>query len=537
MFKRLFIQNYALIESLDIVFPEGLIIITGETGAGKSILLGAVSLLLGAKCDSSVFKDSSKNCVVEGEFETDNGEILLRRVISPAGRSRCFCNDEPVSASYLSEISSSLIDIHEQHKHLLLSKKDFQLEVLDTYCSNYKLLENYQDFYEKNLQLNRELEQLEKTAQENEKEREYIEFQLNKLTEANLKEGEEEELENIQKRLANGEQIRESYLTALQLLNNEENSLIQIFKQVEQNISKTLDFIPEAQLLVKRVESCRIESKDIIDEIEKYSNSVESNPQLLSEIDNRLSVIYSLKKRFNCETVQELLKIQKELSGKINDNENNIEKISSLKRSIKENQESLENAANALSNSRIVGAKKLEQTLQEQIQNLEMPNAVFSISLNKLTSLSPSGIDDLQFMFAANKGNKQVEIQKVASGGELSRVMLCIKKIMGEHKGMPTMIFDEIDIGVSGKIADKMGNLLDLMGKRTQIFAITHLPQVASKGKNHILVYKDVEESDTKTKIKFIKGSDRVLEIARLLSGEQTTNEAIANAKVLLEEK
>ncbi|MBR3303845.1 MAG: DNA repair protein RecN [Bacteroidales bacterium] len=535
MLKSLFIQNYALIEHLEIEFPNGLVIITGETGAGKSILLGAISLLLGGRADATALSSKEKNCVVEALFEQGGKERIVRRVISPSGRSRCFIDDEPVSLGELSQLSSTLIDIHEQHTHILLGEKEFQLKVLDLFSDNGALLLEYRQEYELLLKLKAEQEQLQQQIEKALAEQEFKEFRLQKLQQAALKEGELEELEREQLQLSNAEELRAVASEAASLLDGAEVSTVQHLKRSAALLQKQSAISPSFEELSKRLESCRIECRDIAQELERYAESISLSPKRLEQVEQRMGEIYSLLKRFNAESVEELISMRDSLNLQISDYDRLLEQRQNLESSIAIHTEKRNALAEELSKKRNANLKKLSDTLQSRIRELEMPAAKFTATCQKIEDYTPYGREKAEFLFSANSGIQPVALQKVASGGELSRIMLCVKELLASYQGMPTLIFDEIDVGVSGSIADKMGQMIGQMGERMQIFAITHLPQVASKGKNHIVVYKQKDEDGVvRTRLKYLKGKERVMEIARLLSGEITTNEAIANAKVLL---
>lgn len=535
MLKRLTIQNYALIESLDIEFPGGLIIITGETGAGKSIMLGALSLLLGAKGDVAALKDSAKNCVVEGEFEIDGEELILRRVISPAGRTRNFINDEPATLSQLTEISSSIVDIHAQHQHLLLTNASYQMRVLDYFAGTGSLLERYRESFSALQKAQDELERLNHLIAKNEGEREYKEFQLEKLIEAKLVDGELEELELEQKQLANSEQIKESLCSAGALLQPMGVSVVQNLKEATHILQKCSNFVPQLEELCNRLESCRIECKDIEEEIESMAESVVISPQRLQQVDERIAHIYSLMRKHSVNSVAELLQIKNELEEDILRGDRSCGERDELEREVERLRGERDSLAEELSAKRGEYTEALAQTLQRKIQDLQMPNAIFNVKLERAERYTQQGCDNIEFLFSANGDKKLNLLQKAASGGELSRIMLCIKSLMAEYTGMPTMIFDEIDTGVSGSIADKMGALIGRMGEKMQIFAITHLPQIASKRGTHLLVYKVFDDDKSaSTHIRVIEGQERVNEIARMLSGSELTAAAIENAKELL---
>ncbi len=550
MLKKLTIQNYALIESLDIDFPGGLVIITGETGAGKSILLGALSLLLGGKSDVSVLKDTSRNCVVEGEFDIcgcgvdlsgiyDSDEvsdnILLRRVVAPSGRSRAFINDEPVSLDILSKISRRLVDVHAQHNHLLLTDKGYQLSVLDYFSESGELLENYRRIHSTLLKARTELEQMEKNMAAAEQEREYKEFQLAKLQEAALVEGELEELEQEQKQLANAEDIKGALYGSLDLLRPMGSSIVQNFKEAVHLLRKCYTFVPDLEEVGKRLESCRIECKDIEQELEAMADSVTASPQRLEFVDERIALIEELMRRYSCTSVGGLIELREQLKSELDGALESQEHALEQKRLVERLSVERERAAEALSEKRREKSGELSEVLKGMIRELEMPYAEFEVELYPLENYTENGKDGIRFLFAANGGARLVEIAKVASGGELSRIMLCLKAMMAKYTGMPTMIFDEIDTGVSGSIADKMGQLIGKMGEDMQVFAITHLPQIAVKGDAHLLVYKEFDaQRQAHSNIRLLEGEERVREVARMLSGSQLSEAAIENAKYLL---
>ena len=535
MLKRLTIQNYALIENLDIEFPQGLVIITGETGAGKSIMLGALSLLLGGKGDVSALKDSQKNCVVEGEFECEGEEIILRRVISPAGRTRNFINDEPATLAALTQISSSIVDIHAQHQHLLLTDASYQMKVLDYFAGTGDLLDAYKETYTNLQQAVAQLERLRDEIARKEGDREYRQFQFDKLQEAKLKEGELEELEIELKQLSNAGVIKESICGAVELLNPMGTSFVQNLKDSVHLLQKCSNFVPGLEELSQRLESCRIECKDIEEELEGLADKVVVSPHRLEQVEERLSQIYSLLKKHSVENVEQLLQVQQELEKELLGQEQEQWEVKELELKIEQLTVQRNTLAQELSQKRKESVASLSATLQDMIRDLQMPYAVFEVSVSETEKYSLHGKDQIEFLFSANGGNKLGLLQKSASGGELSRIMLCLKWLMAQYTGMPTMIFDEIDTGVSGSIADKMGALIGKMGERMQIFAITHLPQIASKKGTHLLVYKEFDaDNNAATKIRTLGNEERILEVARMLSGSQLTNAAIENARELL---
>lgn len=531
MLRKLIIQNYVLIDSLDISFPEGLVIITGETGAGKSILLGAISLLLGHKAEASVFNDSTKNCVVEAEFDDD---LILRRVITPAGRSRSFLNDEPVTLAQLTEISNKIIDIHGQHQHLLLSDYAFQLSVLDQYAGSQGDLERYRDVYDMHKAKSEELVELQREIDALASDAEYREFQLKQLEDARLVEGELEELEQEQGQLANAETIKENIQTVVSLFNPYEVSLLQNIKEASSLLSKMAAYIPSFEEYASRLESARIELDDIEQDVERVAEGVTVSPQRLEQVEQRMSLLYDLMKKHHCTTVGELIGIRESLRDSAQgaqDLEQRrdllIEEISALESQRKE-------LAEVLSAKREKGAPQLARCIESAVRSLEMPRAIFDVEVSRSEKLTPKGGDKLRFLFSANGDSRLSDISKVASGGELSRVMLALKSVMAKLTTLPTMIFDEIDTGVSGKIADKMGTMIGEMGENMQIFSITHLPQIASKKGAHYLVYKEFVDGGAKTYIRQLSDQERVMELARMLSGADLTDAAVENAKELL---
>lgn len=537
MLRRLAIQNYALIDSLDIEFPGGLIIITGETGAGKSIMMGALSLLLGAKADVSALKDNARNCVVEGEFDVDGEELILRRVISPAGRTRNFINDEPATLASLTEIASRIVDIHAQHQHLLLADADYQMRVLDYFAGSSQVLEGYREVYKELQQTRKELEELDIQIARSEGEREYRQFQFDKLHDAELKDGELEELELEQNQLANSEQIRENICSAYALLQPMGVSLVQNIKDAAHILQKSSNFVPELEQLCNRLESCRIECKDIEDELETLQDRIVVSPQRLEQVEERLSLLYSLMRKHQAGSVEELIKIREELQVQLQGADRSLVEREELVARVSELEERREELAAELTELRRGKVAELGAVLQESIRELQMPHAVFEVSMKDAGKYTLQGKDSVEFLFSANGSARTALLQKAASGGELSRIMLCIKSLMARFTGMPTMIFDEIDTGVSGSIADKMGELIGRMGERMQIFAITHLPQIASKRGTHLLVYKEFDkDNNAATKIRVLEGEERVKEVARMLSGAQLTDAALENAKELLKE-
>lgn len=557
MLKRLYISNFALIDSVEIEFPNGLIIISGETGAGKSILLGGLSLLLGGKSDSSSLLDKERNCIVEGTFSIENqptllkeictvlecdnlpgNELLVRRVISPNGRSRSFINDIPVQLAVLSQITLKLIDIHAQHATLRLNDKDYQMSVLDYYCGAEKELEAYREANGLLSKKYAELKEVKERAAANERNMDYISYRLEKLQEAALKEGELERLEEEQKQLSTAEEYKNDLCASIGMLSaNADRSFVQNLKDISHLLNRHTDAHPKLAELSERFESIRIELKDLESDLQDEAERVVISPMRLQDVEERLNTLYSLMKKHGVNSIEELIEKRDRLQNEIEISNNATQKIEEIETEVGALRKKREMCAEKLSAKRKSAVNKLGDVLQERIRRLEMQDAIFTVSLCPADDYDHNGKDKIEFLFSANKGIAPAPVQKAASGGELSRLMLCIKWLMAKYTGMPTMIFDEIDTGVSGRIADKMGALIDDMGRNMQIFSITHLPQIASKGNTHILVYKETDGGQTKSKLKILTSQERVMEIARMLSGEVLSEAAIENAKYLLKNK
>lgn len=536
MLKRLTIDNYALIDHLDTEFPGDLVIITGETGAGKSILLGALSLVLGARSDTSAIKDKSRNCVVEAEFDTETGEPVLRRVITPAGRSRCFVDDCPVALEELREVAGNLVDIHSQNQQQKLSDSGFQMSVLDSFAGLGPLLNAYHDLYDDWSEAVRSLDEADRRIAEAERSREYLEFQYSKLAGASLREGELEELESEQGLLANSEQIKSAILAAGAAFESEGCPVEARLKEMASSISKAAPFVEGLASLAERVESARIELKDIADELESRGERIVFSPERLQEVDDRLALLYDLQRKFNAVSVGELITLRDSMKAQLDGQSEDREGRDALAKRAEELRTACESAARRLHAARKDAAGRLSALLQENVRSLEMPHATFAVEVASRPAFGRDGADEVRFLFDAN-GSSPQDLSKCASGGEMSRIMLAIKALVARYRNMPTMVFDEIDTGVSGSIADKMGRLITDMGASAQVMAITHLPQVASKGSAHYLVYKENRNGSAESNIRRIEGEERVMEIARMLSGERLTDEAVANARVLLKEE
>ncbi len=555
MLSRLQVKNYVLIDSLEIDFPEGLIIITGQTGAGKSILLGALSLLMGAKADAAMVSEGADNCVVEAEFETsdlslkevleenevewEEGHLVVRRVVNRSGRSRSFINDSPVPVNVLQEISSRLVDIHSQHQTLLLSDKSFQLNILDHYAGNSQLREECAALYRELGTLNSELSALDAKIARLAGEKDYNEAQYRQLEAAGLREGELEELEIEQRQLANAEEIKTSLCSVEELFTassslGETMSVDAVLKEADKALSKVSKYIPEVSDLADRIDSCRRELDDILSEVSTINSRTELSQSRLEEVEDRMSLLYSLFQKHSCRTEAELIALRESLSEALFDSTQLEEKREGLLSRINEVQKALQSVADELHKRRSAAVEAFAETITSSIRDLELPYAVFEVELLS-APMGATGRDQIQFRFSAT-GRNAVDVAKCASGGEMSRIMLSLKAMMARYTNMPTMIFDEIDTGVSGSVADKMGSMICSMGAYMQVFAITHLPQVAAKGSAHYLVSKTIDPSTSKavSTIEKLSAEQRVLEVARMLSGSELTDAAIANAKSLL---
>ena len=554
MLARLHVRNYVLIDSLEIDFPEGLIIITGQTGAGKSILLGALSLVTGAKADASMVSEDADNCVVEAEFDTcdafiksileenevewDEGHLIIRRVVNRSGRSRAFVNDSPVPVTVLQDISSHLIDIHSQHQTLLLSDKQFQLDILDHYAGNTQLRQDCATAWKEYVAKKSELTALESRIARIASDKEYNEAQYRQLENASLREGELAELEEEQKQLANAEDIKiglcgvEELFTASS--SGESMSVDSSLKESVKMLSKVGRYIPSASELADRLESCRLELDDILAEVSDMNSRVDMSQDRLEQVESRMSMIYGLLKKHACADESELIALRDKLSEELFDSTRLEEQAEDLRKEIAASEARIRKIAAELHQSRSSASHDFAETIAASIRGLEMPYAVFEVELQEVP-VSAAGSDSISFRFSAT-GRNAVDVAKCASGGEMSRIMLALKAMMARYTSMPTMIFDEIDTGVSGSVADKMGSTICQMGDYMQVFAITHLPQVAAKGKAHYVVTKTIDEATGKavSGISRLSEADRVTEVARMLSGSVLTDAAIANAKELL---
>jgi DNA repair protein RecN (Recombination protein N) len=549
MLTRLRIQNYALIRELDVDLYSGFSIITGETGAGKSILLGALSLILGQRADTTVLKDKSQKCVVEAVFRVDGLGLeelfktndldydhfaIFRREINPAGKSRAFINDSPVMLKTMQDIGIHLIDIHSQNQNLELNTQLFQLMVVDN-CANTKgLLTTYRECFKEYRKIIVDLKEAEEKADKSKSDLDYFQFQFDQLHKAALSAEEQEMLENELKLLTHSEEIKSGLTNVGELLNGENISTLMQLKTTIGVIGKMNQFLPEAKGLCQRLEVIYLDLKDIVQETDSIAEKIEYDPERIKAINERLDLIYSLQQKHHVKSVGELIDIRNLLEAKISAVSLNEEEIVRLGKLLEKLKEEVDLLANQLTVQRQSVVKEIETRVIRQLLLLGMPNSKFKVEISPLAAPGINGVDFVSFLFTANKNGILCEISKVASGGEMSRVMLAIKALISKSKALPTIIFDEIDAGVSGDIAERMGIILKEISGDMQVINITHLPQVAAKGDHHYLVYKRDSESETTTQLRLLSRQERIEELAKMLSGENITAAAILNAEELL---
>ncbi|MBN1790463.1 MAG: DNA repair protein RecN [Bacteroidales bacterium] len=549
MLCNLLVENYALISKLEIEFRKGLTIITGETGAGKSILLGALALILGKRADANVLLDKEKKCIVEGTFNIENyglqsfftekgidydDQPIARREISATGKSRAFINDFPVNLEVLTEFGLKLIDIHSQHQNLNLADSVFQMKVIDSFVQDQELLETYRSHFHEFKAIQKKFRQLTEESVRSKSDLDYFLFQYTQLAEARLTEGEQEELEFEHEKLTHAEEIKTGLTTASSLLQSDGNSALQQIKDSLGAIHKIKKFLHENESLSARIDAAYIEIKDISREIETLNDQLYYDPDRLTQVNDRLNLLYSLEKKHRVSGLAELIAVRDHLKEKIEEINAYDFNLEELEKKLSEIQGIVGKYADKLSHQRQKAIVPFRQRVTEMLHDVGIPNAGFSVLLEKLDDFSEHGSDRIQFLFTANRNMPLQDIARVASGGELSRLMLCVKSLMSDSIGLPTIIFDEIDTGVSGEIAERVGNIINRMADKMQIINITHLPQVASKGKYHYLVYKTDDEKTTVTHMKLLSPEERHIEIAKMLSGEEITHAALENARILL---
>ena len=553
MLKSLFIQNFVLIDSLDIRFDKGFSVITGETGAGKSIILGALSLVLGQRADGKSIKNGSDKCVIEAVFdiskyrleefflandlEYDAEICILRRELYASGKSRAFVNDSPVSLTVMKELGSRLIDIHSQHQNLLLGDNRFQLKVIDVMAENEILLILYRKEYTHYQSLKRELRELEEKAVRTKQEEDYVRFQLEQLDEAGLVAGEQEELEQELETLSHAEEIKGTLYKITHLLDGEEQGAVQLIKEALSAADNLERYFPKAKEIAERLRSAYIDLSDLSSETDVLKEDIEFNPERMDWVNERLNMLYSLEQKHRVSTVEELMSIQKQYTAQLHEIDSFDEQIRLVKEQLEISYQELIQQASVLSQQRQIAAKAITEQLVERVMPLGMPNTRFTVDFVSRSEPESDGMDEIRFMFSANKSGELQPVAQTASGGEISRLMLCIKAMIAGFTALPAIIFDEVDTGVSGDIADKMGDIMQELGTKMQVITITHLPQIAAKGKEHFFVYKEDTTDRTITRIKKLAKDERINEVARMLSGASLTNASIANAKDLLRAK
>ena len=549
MLKSLLIENYALIDKLHIDFDSGFSVITGETGAGKSIILGALGLVLGQRADGKIIRNEEKKCIIEIVFNIANYDLkpffheneldydencIIRREIQAKGKSRSFINDTPINIAILKDLKSQLIDIHSQHENLLITNKAFQFNVVDTVAHTQLLLEEFQlKFQEYNI-VSFDIEQLTQTAEKEKSDTDYFQFQFDQLRNARLQEDEQTELEAELDMLTHTEDIKTALAKVDFLLSDEERGIVTSLKDAGKTTQHIASFSPTIQEISARLDSCFIELNDLSNDVSNIQNNLEFNPERLAEVNERLNLIYELQQKHRVKSVKELLEIESDLERKLENISSFDERIEELKKQQKELFNILTIKAKELSKKRKNVVGQIEKTICIQLAQLGMPNVQFIVSVTENETFNAKGINEIEFLFSANKNIAPQSIAKIASGGEISRVMLCIKALLSEKEDVPTIIFDEIDTGVSGEIADKMGTIMKKMAEKIQVISITHLPQIAAKGSAQYKVFKSEKGNSTETQIKKLTTHERVLEIAQMLSGSAVSNEAIKNAEVLL---
>lgn len=550
MLKSLFIQNFVLIDSLDIHFDKGFSVITGETGAGKSIILGALSLVLGQRADGKSIKNGADKCIIEAVFdvskyqlesffldndlEYDTVSCILRRELFASGKSRAFVNDSPVSLSVMKELGNRLIDIHSQHQNLLLGDNRFQLKVVDVMAENEILLILYRKEYGRYQSLKRELRELTQKAARTKQDEDYMRFQLEQLSDAELVSGEQDELEQEQETLSHAEDIKGSLYKITELLDGEEQGGVQLIKDAL-SIADSLEcYYPKAKEISERLRSAYIDLNDLAAETDVLKEDIEFNPERLDWVNERLNVIYTLEQKHHLSTVEELISLQGKYEHQLQEIDSFEEQIEQINRQLEASHKELMQQASVLSEQRKIASVAMASQLVEMIVQLGMPNTRFRVDFIQKEEPENDGMDDIRFLFSANKSGELQPVAQTASGGEISRLMLCLKAMIAGFTALPAIIFDEVDTGVSGDIADKMGDIMQDLGTKMQVFAITHLPQIAAKGEEHYFVYKQDTEERTVTQIKRLDTGERIREVARMLSGASLTEASMANAKELL---
>jgi DNA repair protein RecN (Recombination protein N) len=549
MLQQLHISNYALIDELSVSFEPGFNVITGETGAGKSILLGALGFALGDRADTNVLYDKDKKCVVEAHFALDDdtlrplfeendldfeAECIFRRELNPQKKSRAFINDTPVALQTMKEIGCQLADIHSQHDSLLLTDADFQLRLLDDIAQNGAILADYQTEYHNYNGLKRRLNELKEMADKNTAENDYLKFQLEELDKAGLKEGEYADIEQTLSMMENAEEIKTLLVTANGLLDNSENAILGQVNELTSTLSRLRHLLPDTDSLGARVENLKVELKDIAYDLRRKEDDTQFDEGQLQSLQERYDLLSRLMMKHHVNDFEALITLRDSLKDRVNAFENIDEAIAKAEKELKESEKRLLQQAKVLHDKRVEAATAFSEKVAALVRQLAMPFAQFQVSVEKQESFGNKGTDAICFLFSANKGVAPDDLRRVASGGELSRLMLSIKSAVSSYNYIPTLIFDEIDTGVSGEVAAKIGGIMQQMGQSLQLISITHLPQVASKAQHHYFIYKDNDGLRTQSHIRMLNAEERVTEIAKMLSNDQVTPEALRAAEVLL---
>ncbi len=549
MLQQLHISNYALIDELSVSFEPGFNVITGETGAGKSILLGALGFALGDRADTNVLYDKDKKCVVEAQFALDDdtlrplfeendldfeSECIFRRELNPQKKSRAFINDTPVALQTMKEIGCQLADIHSQHDSLLLTDADFQLRLLDDIAQNGAILADYQTEYHNYNGLKRRLNELKAMADKNTAENDYLKFQLEELDKASLKEGEYADIEQTLSVMENAEEIKTLLVTANSLLDNSENAILGQVNELTSTLSRLRHLLPDTDSLGARVENLKVELKDIAYDLRRKEDDTQFDEGQLQSLQERYDLLSRLMMKHHVNDFEALITLRDSLKERVNAFENINEAIAKAEKELKESEKRLSQQAKVLHDKRVEAATAFSEKVAALVRQLAMPFAQFQVSVEKQENFGNKGTDAICFLFSANKGVAPDDLRRVASGGELSRLMLSIKSAVSSYNYIPTLIFDEIDTGVSGEVAAKIGGIMQQMGQSLQLISITHLPQVASKAQHHYFIYKDNDGLRTQSHIRMLNTAERVTEIAKMLSNDQVTPEALRAAEVLL---
>ncbi|MCD6069432.1 MAG: replication and repair protein RecN [Bacteroidetes bacterium] len=549
MLKQLNIKNYALINESTIDFPKGLTVITGETGAGKSILLGALGLVLGNRAETDALSDKSKKCIVEAVFDISNyhlqdffkaqdidfeNETTVRREISPEGKSRAFINDSPATLSVLKELAERLIDVHSQHETLLLNQVSFQFSVLDAFAGLKTALPEYKTAYSEYQSYKKKLQELQDKEVQLKKDLDYFKFQFGEIEELSPKENEYTDLEKESEALENAESIKGNLNAIYSAINGDHENVVSRLNALKSVATQLSKYGSEYEEIGKRISSSLVELKDLAEETAALEEKTNYNPERLVQVNDRIDAYNRLLKKHGAKTEHELIALKNEFEEKINTIENFDDELAKLQKQLQGLKEKLGKLAKSISDKRKKAVPGIETEIKKMLETLSMPNAQFKVEITERTEFNTNGLDDIRFLFSANKGGEFKELHKVASGGELSRLMLCIKALVAKLTALPAIIFDEIDTGVSGDVADKIGVILESMGTSMQVISITHLPQLASKGKSHLFVYKTDTKEKTVSHIKSLTEEERVIEIAKMLSTGKPTEAALSNAKELL---